>query len=193
MDAISTFSVLIGDRTLEFPIVPLANAPISIALFDSLGDLALCDFLAEQLVSRAQGRGIDLEAIDVILTAGKAITLAESTARRMGVAELSVAEKQAKSFWTTSFCVPSRSITGGKPEQLVLGGRRAELLKGKRILILDDVISTGESIQALIKLARHFGEASLIMAAFVEGDGHDTQSIEDIPAVVLGSLPVWPR
>lgn len=193
MEAPSTFTVLVGGRTLELPVVPLSNASISIALFDSLGDLALCDFLAEQLIAQAQRRGIDLALIDVILTAGKAVTLAESTARKMGIMALSIAEKQVKNYWQKAFSVPSRSITGEKQEQLVVGGRRADMLQGKRILIIDDVISTGESIRALVKIARHFGEAALVMAPFVEGDGHAVSMVEDVPAVVLGSLPVWPR
>lgn len=191
MDLPSVFPVLVGGRTLEFPVVPLANAPISIALFDSQGDLALCDFLAEQLVATARGQGHDLDTLDVILTAGKAITLAEATARRLGIAQLSIAEKQVKNFWPTSFGIPSRSITGGKQERLVVGGRRAEMLQGKRILVIDDVISTGESIRALTGIARHFGEACLVMAPFAEGDTSALRSVDGVPAVVLASLPVW--
>ncbi|MDL2318429.1 hypothetical protein LJC74_05035 [Eubacteriales bacterium OttesenSCG-928-A19] len=193
MDVPLTFSVQIGGHTLELPVVPLSNAPVSIALFDSLGDLALCDFLAERMIAVTRDRGIELEHIDVILTAGKAVTLAESTARRLGMLEIAVAERQAKSFWPESFGAVSRSITGGKQERLVVGGRRAKLLAGKRILIIDDVISTGESIRALTRIARHYGEPSLIMAPFFEGDHSGVKLIEGIPAVVLKSLPVWPR
>lgn len=191
MDIPSVFAVQVGGRTLEFPVVPLANAPLSIALFDSQGDLALCDFLAERLIATARDQGHDPDSLDVILTAGKAITLAEATARKLGIVRLSIAEKQAKNFWPTSFGVPSRSITGGKQEQLVVGGRRAEMLRGKRILVIDDVISTGESIHALIGIARHFGEASLVMAPFAEGGTGALQPVDGVPTVVLASLPVW--
>ena len=193
MDIPSVFTVQIGGRALEFPVVPLANASVSIALFDSQGDLPLCDFLAGQLATAAQNLGYALGTLDVILTAGKAISLAEATARKIGIAQLSIAEKQAKNFWPTSFGIASRSITGGKQEQLVVGGRRAEMLRGKRILVIDDVISTGESIRALVGIARHFGEAALVMAPFAEGGTHAMQSVDGVPAVVLASLPVWPR
>lgn len=189
----ATYSVLIGKRTLELPVVPLASAPISIALFDSLGDLALSDFLAGEMIAQAQDRGIDLGRIDAILTAGKAVTLAESTARKLGIPELSVAEKQPKNYWSDAFGVPLRSITGGRQEQLVVGGRRVKLLEGKRILLIDDVISTGGSIRGLIQIAKHFGEAALVMVPFVEGGSVEGTAVEGIPLVALGSLPVWPK
>lgn len=191
MNIPTTFEVTLGGRALTFPVVPLAGGKVSIALFDSQGDIGLCDFLAEQMLAAARARGIDLDAIDVILTAGKAITLAGSVARGMRLAQVSVAEKQAKNFWPEPFAVQSRSITGGRQEQLVIGGRRAQLLAGKRILIVDDVISTGESMRALAQIARHFGEAALIMAPFAEGAHGVPDEAEGIPAVVLAGLPVW--
>lgn len=193
MEAPSTHSVCIGGRTLQLPVVPLTGAPISIALFDSLGDLELCDFLAEQLAAAARCRGIDPGCADVILTAGKAVTLAEAMAHRMRLAELSIAEKQPKNYWQTYYALPLRSITGQTQAQLVVGGRRADMLRGKRILIVDDVISTGQSIRALVGIAAHFGEPALVMAPFIEGDaGADLpRTVEGLPAVVLGRLPVW--
>lgn len=193
MDTPATYSITIGGHALELPVVKLASAPLSIALFDSLGDIALCDFLAGEMILAARSRGIRLDRQGAILTAGKAVTLAESVARGLGLNGLAVAEKQAKSFWDEPYAVPSRSITGGKQEQLVVGGRRAALLEGKQILIIDDVISTGESIRALIQIANHFGEASLVMAPFVEGGSGGTEEVFGIPAVSLGNLPVWPQ
>lgn len=193
MTAPHTYPVTLGGKTIELPVVKLETAPIRIALADTLGDWQLCDFLAECLLNKAKEEGLDTAAVDVILTAGKAVTLAGALARQMGIPDVAVAEKKAKSFWAGTYQVPSRSITGGEPERFVVGGRRAEMMKGKRILVLDDVISTGESIQALISIADHFGTVSMVMAPFVEGDQEAIVTVvKGYPAVTLCYLPVWP-
>lgn len=192
MDAPTTFPVVIGEDTLHLPVVALRGAPIKIALADTLGDLPVCDLLVSRLLHRAKERGVDLASVDVILTAGKAVTLADALARRMGIPQLAVAEKKQKSFWPEAYAVPSRSITGGQTEELTIGGRRAELIRGKRILVIDDVISTGESIHALVQMGEHFGDVVLVMAPFVEGDqGAVVTEVQGRPAVTLAFLPVW--
>lgn len=193
MEKPSVFSVSIYGHTIELPVVQLSKSPVSIALADTLGDWRLCDTLADCMMQKAAEMNLDLAQVEVILTAGKAVTLAESLARKLNVTDVSVAEKSVKSFWLETFQVPSKSITGGKTEQLIIGGRRAAMLKGKRILVIDDVISTGESIHALSRIAAHFGEVVVVMAPFVEGDQETVLTqVEGYPAVTLVYLPVWP-
>lgn len=193
MDPSSIYPVTIGERTIELPIVKLSNAPVRIALADTLGDWPLCDFLAEALLAKARQTQVPLEDIQVILSAGKATTLAGSLARKMGISEYAIAEKRAKSFWSDPFGVPAKSITSQQNEQLIIGGRRAAMLKGQKILVVDDVISTGDSIHALIEIAEHYGQVAAVMAPFVEGDQSNVVSrIEGFPAATLTYLPVWP-
>lgn len=185
------YSVIIDGRELVLPVVPLRGAPIHIALFDSLGDWRLCDFLVGAMLRHAAERGVDLGGVEAILTAGKAVTLGGALARAMGLESLSVAEKIEKNFWQDSFSARSHSITGGQDECLVVGGRRADMLRGRRVLVLDDVISTGRSIRALAKIARHYGTLVAVMAPFVEDQGALPETVEGAPAITLASLPVW--
>lgn len=186
------YTVAFCGRTITLPVVQLEGAPLSIALADTLGDWQLCDTLADCLIERAEARGLTMRGAGALLTAGKAVTLAQCLARRLGIASLAVAEKQAKSFWQDAYVVPSRSITGGRSEQLTLGGRRADMLRGASILVVDDVISTGESIHALTRIAAHYGRVAMVAAPFMEGsDGSLPDAIEGYPAVTLAHLPIW--
>lgn len=192
MDIPTVYSVTIAGRRIDLPVVHLPGTPVHIALLDSLGDWQLSDFLAAQLIARAREMGVALDGVDAILSAGKAVTLAQCIARALNIPALAIAEKQPKSFWTDAYAVPSRSITGQQSEHLTIGGRRAEMIADANILVVDDVISTGGSIKALAAIAEHFGRVTAVMAACVEGDqGNVVSQIEGYPAATLCYLPIW--
>lgn len=187
-----TYTASICGHEIILPVVPLQNTSIHIALADTLGDWQLCDLLAGCLLERAAQQGISLQNAGAILSAGKAVTLAESLARKLGTVNVALAEKADKNFWPDTYAVPSRSITSGKDEQLVVGGRRAAMLKSKEILVVDDVISTGQSIRALAQIGAHFGRVMAIAAPFIEG--HSVllpESMDGYPLVTLAGLPIW--
>lgn len=192
MEFPTVYTVTIAGRRIDLPVVHLPGTPVRIALADTLGDWQLCDFLAGQLIARAKDDGIALGEVNAVLSAGKAVTLAQCIARMLDIPALAVAEKQPKSFWTDTYTVPSRSITGQQSEHLNIGGRRAEMITDANILVVDDVISTGGSIRALSAIAEHFGRVTAVMAAFVEGEqGNVVSQIEGHPAATLCYLPIW--
>jgi adenine phosphoribosyltransferase len=125
---------------------------------------------------------------DYIITAeAKGIPLAHEMARQAGNAKYILARKAPKLYMRDVFEVNVRSITTAKEQRLYLDGADAELIKGKRILIVDDVISTGESLAALEVLVEKAGGIVCgRMAILAEGDA---QNREDL--IYLEKLPLF--
>ena len=164
----------------DLPICPL-NENLSIAGFVIFGDQELTVACARELLKRAP-------EYDYIITAeAKGIPLAHEMARQAGDAKYILARKGPKLYMRDIFSVTVRSITTAKEQKLYLDGADAALMKGKRILIVDDVISTGESLKALEALVEKAG--GIIcgrMAILAEGDA---QNREDL--IYLEKLPLF--
>ena len=121
----------------DLPICPL-NEKLSIAGFVIFGDQELTVACARDLLAKAP-------AYDYILTAeAKGIPLAHEMARQAGDSKYILARKGPKLYMRDIFCVTVQSITTAREQKLYLDGADAALMKGRRILIVDDVISTGE-------------------------------------------------
>lgn len=168
------------DRAL--PLCPL-NSELYIGAFVILGDQELSAAAATELLKRAP-------EYDYIITAeSKGITLAHEMARQRGEAKYFLARKSPKLYMTGQFKVTVNSITTAKEQTLYLDIADAELMKGKRILIVDDVISTGESLKALEKLVEEAG--GIIcgrMTILAEGDAAKRDDI-----IYLEKLPLFDK
>ena len=125
---------------------------------------------------------------DYIITAeAKGIPLAHEMARQAGNEKYFLARKGPKLYMRDIFGVDVKSITTEKEQHLYLDGADAELMKGKKILIVDDVISTGESLTALEALVEKAGGIVCgRMAILAEGDA---QSRDDL--IYLEKLPLF--
>ena len=164
----------------DLPICPL-NEKLSIAGFVIFGDQELTVACARDLLKKAP-------EYDYILTAeAKGIPLAHEMARQAGDAKYILARKGPKLYMRDIFSVTVQSITTAKEQKLYLDGADAALMKGKRILVVDDVISTGESLKALEALVEKAGgEICGRMAILAEGDAIDRQDI-----IYLEPLPLF--
>ncbi len=164
----------------ELPICPVSDT-LSIAGFVIFGDQELTVACARELLQRAP-------EYDYILTAeAKGIPLGHEMARQSGAPKYFLARKAPKLYMTGVFSATVKSITTAKEQTLYLDTADAELMKGKKILIVDDVISTGESLKALEALVEKAG--GIIagrMAILAEGDA---QQREDI--IYLHKLPLF--
>ena len=150
------------DRKL--PLCPI-NDQLSIAAFVIFGDPELTTACAEALLAKAP-------EFDYMITAeAKGIPLIHEMARLNGNQRYMLARKGPKLYMTDIISVNVKSITTAKEQKLYLDGAEAALMKGNRILIVDDVISTGESLHALEELVRVAGgEVVGRMAILAEGD-----------------------
>ena len=150
-----------------------------IGAFVIFGDVELTVHCAKALLERAP-------EYDYMITAeAKGIPLIHEMARQSGQNKYILARKAPKLYMTELFEVNVKSITTAKEQRLYLDGSDAALMRGKRILILDDVISTGESLAALEELvAKAGGIVAGRMAILAEGDAcqrDDLIYLEELP------------
>ena len=174
------YRMTIAGLERDLPICPV-NENLSIAGFVIFGDPELTIACARELLARAP-------EYDYIITAeAKGIPLAHEMARQAGDAKYILARKGPKLYMRDLFSVTVKSITTAKEQKLYLDGADAKLMKGKKILVVDDVISTGESLAALEALVEQAG--GIIcgrMAILAEGDA---QAREDL--IYLEKLPLF--
>lgn len=165
------------ERELErFPV----NEKLDIAAFIMFGDVEMTEKCAEELLKICPQH-------DVLLTAeAKSIPLCYEMARQ-GCRNYVVARKGVKVYMKNSIGVTVNSITTSNEQKLYLGENDAQFLKGKKVLIVDDVISTGNSLLALEELAEKSGAEIVGKAAVLaEGDAKDRDDI-----IYLEELPLF--
>ncbi len=175
-----TYPMTIAGLKRELPICRV-NDELYIGAFVIFGDCELTVACARELLKKAP-------AYDYLLTAeSKGIPLAYEMARQAEDAKWLLARKGAKLYMQDVFGVEVKSITTANVQKLYLDGHDAALMKGKRVLIVDDVISTGESLHALEELVKQAGgEIAGRMAILAEGEAQERQDI-----IYLEKLPVF--
>ena len=171
-----TRTVTIGSETRDLPIVSVG--PVSVALLNLLGDAPLTEAAAAELAKR-------LPEVDVLVTPeAKAVPLAHSLSVRTGLPYV-VARKTQKPYMVGAVRKTVTSITTGKPQDLFLDGTDLPKLKGHRVAIIDDVVSTGGTLRALSELLTEVGaEVVATLAVLTEGDERDD-------VISLGHLPLY--
>ena len=173
------------DRKL--PLCPL-NENLMIGAFVIMGDPELTEACAAALLKLAP-------EYDYLISAeAKGIPLAHEMARQHGDKKYMVARKGVKLYMTGVFEAKVRSITTEKEQTLYLDTADAALMKGKRILVVDDVISTGESLYALQELVKQAGgEIVASVAILAEGkaaDRTDIKFLEKLPLFKADGTPI---
>ena len=177
MDKFYTMKIAGLERSL--PICPL-NEKVYIAGFVMFSDVELTVAAAKELIKKVPEH-------DVIVTAeSKGIPLAYEMAKQLGEKYI-VARKMSKLYMQSPIHVDVKSITTEKMQTLFLDKGEADYLKDKRVLIIDDVISTGESLRALETLINTAG-GNIVGKAAVLAEG-DAANRDDI--VYLEKLPLF--
>ena len=173
------YKMTIAGLERELPLCPL-NERLDIAAFIMFSDTELTVAASEELLKKCP-------EFDVILTAeSKGIPLAYEMSRQSGKPYV-VARKSVKLYMTEPVSVTVKSITTAAEQTLYLSQEKAAMLRGKKVLLADDVISTGESIVALEKLTDAAGgEIAGKAAVLAEGDAADRDDI-----IFLEKLPLF--
>ncbi len=175
-----TYKMNIAGLERHLPICPV-NDEISIGAFVIFGDPELTTAAAKELLAKAP-------EYDYLITAeAKGIPLVHEMARLAGNQKYFLARKGPKLYMTGVLEVTVHSITTEKVQKLYLDKADAELMCGKRILIVDDVISTGESLHAIEELVREAGgKICGRMAILAEGDATERKDL-----IYLEKLPLF--
>ena len=175
-----TYPMTIAGLKRELPICPL-NENLSIGAFVIFGDVELTVACAKALLEIAP------EFDCMLAPEAKAIPLIYEMARQSGRNDYLLARKNKKAYMKEVFEVEVQSITTAGTQKLYMDSQDAAKMKGKRVLILDDVISTGESLKAVEALVEKAGGiVAGRMAILAEGDAKDRDDI-----LFLEPLPLF--
>lgn len=174
-----TYTLHVAGLTRELPICKI-NDHLDIAAFIMFSDVELTIACAKALLEKCPD-------FDVILTAeAKGIPLAYEMSRQSGKQWIP-ARKGVKGYMTDPVIVEDRSITTAGKQTLVIDKKDLDYMNGKRILVVDDVISTGGSLHALDALAaRSSGTIVAQAAVLAEGDAAERKDI-----IFLEPLPLF--
>lgn len=174
------YTMTIAGKQRDLPICPL-NENLQIGGFVIFGDPELTTACAEELLKIAP------ECDYFVAPEAKAIPLVHEMARLDGNRRYVLVRKANKLYMTNVFSVSVTSITTEKKQTLYMDGADADMIRGKRVLLIDDVISTGESLRALEYLVVQAGAEVVGRAAILaEGDAAKRKDI-----IYLEKLPLF--
>ena len=177
-----TYRIQVAGLERDLPLRSASDS-LTIAGFVIFGDVELTCACAAELLKKAP----DFDYM--VAPEAKAIPLIHEMARQSGRNTYMLARKNAKLYMNGVFSVEVRSITTDAVQKLYMDGEDAAKMKGKRILVIDDVISTGESLRALEQLVTEAG--GIIcgrMAILAEGEAADRDDI-----IYLEKLPLFDK
>ena len=176
----TTYEMKIAGLDRSLPLCPISDK-LKIGAFVIFGDPELTTACAKELLEKAPD-------YDYIITAeSKGIPIAHEMARLAGNQKYFIARKKAKLYMTGVFEVTVHSLTTEGEQKLYLDKADAALMKGKRILIVDDVVSTGESLRAVEELVKAAGaQIAGQMCILAEGDAQKRSDI-----TYLAPLPLF--
>lgn len=178
----NNYTLEVAGITRELPIMEISDN-LSIASFVILGDTEIVCAAAPEIVKR-------LPEVDILVTAeAKGIPLVFEISKLLNMKKYIVARKSVKAYMDSPIIDEVLSITTQKKQILVLDEQDATYIKGKRVAIIDDVISTGESLQAIERLVEACGGIITAKAAILaEGDAADRKDI-----IFLETLPLFTK
>lgn len=175
-----TYKLKVAGIERDLELFPVSDS-VSIAAFILFGDVELTEKCAAELIRKAPEH-------DILITAeAKSIPLIHEMARQLGENDYIVARKGPKVYMRNLMQVNVKSITTDHEQILCIGEKEQNLMRGKRVLIVDDVISTGESLEAIERLVEKAG-GNIVgkMAVLAEGDAIERKDI-----TVLAPLPLF--
>lgn len=176
-----TYAVEIAGLKRQLPLFEVAPG-LRIAVLNILGDTELVQACAREL-----GQRLSSQTFDLIVTAeAKSIPLAHALSVELGKPYL-VLRKAYKPYMGETVQAETLSITTGKPQTLYLDEKDRQSVRGKRVALVDDVISTGSTLEGMRKVMELAGAHVVVEAAvFTEGDPAEWTHI-----TALGHLPLF--
>ena len=182
-----TYEMKVVGLTRNLPLCPISDT-LMIGAFVIFGDVELTCACAREMLKIAP------EFDYMVAPEAKAIPLVHEMARQSGRNEYFLVRKKKKAYMNGVFEAVDRSITTEGEQKLYMDGADAGKIKGKRILILDDVISTGGSLAAVESLVEQAGGyVAGRMAILAEGDAarrDDILFLEKLPLFSADGKPL---
>jgi adenine/guanine phosphoribosyltransferase-like PRPP-binding protein len=184
-----THHATFGSQGVDLPIVALSDElAVALLITVDLG-VAFCDTAGAELAALLGG--LDVEVVACVATMG--IPIAIEVSRHLGLDHYVVLHKTPKIHLADAVAEPVRSVTTASAQLLLLDRARVGLVEGRRVAIVDDVVSTGSTAAAALRLVRAVGALPVAVGVIAtEGSGWRTALGEDAGLVrALGELPLF--
>ena len=189
MPADRTYSATVGRQTVELPLVPLAD-DLTIALLICVDHgVAFAEVAGRELADLMRPAAPEI----VVSVATMGIPLAIEASRALGLDDYVILHKTPKIHLGETWSEPVTSITTDKPQRLRMDPARVGAVRGRRVAVVDDIISTGASTLAALRLVRRIGAEPVVIGTLMtEGSGWRTALGADADIVrSLGSMPLF--
>jgi adenine phosphoribosyltransferase len=184
-----TYTTMVGSQAVELPLVPL-NDGLTIALLICVDmGVAFAETAGRELAELMRPARPEI----VVSVATMGIPLAIEASRALGLDDYVILHKTPKIHLGEEWSEPVYSITTDKPQRLRMDPARVHAVRGKRVAIVDDVISTGASLSSALRLVRRMdAEPVVIGTLMTEGGGWKDALGEDAAMVrTLGAMPLF--
>jgi adenine/guanine phosphoribosyltransferase-like PRPP-binding protein len=189
MAADRTYSTTVGSQALELPLVPLSDdLTIALLICVDLG-VSFAEVAGRELADFMRPAAPEI----VVSVATMGIPLAIEASRALGLDDYVILHKTPKIHLGETWSEPVVSITTDQPQRLRMDPARVHAVRGRRVAVVDDVISTGASTLAALRLVRRIGgEPVVIGTLMTEGTGWRGALGADADLVrSLGSMPLF--
>jgi adenine/guanine phosphoribosyltransferase-like PRPP-binding protein len=191
VDAVGRYRGRIGAQEVDLPLVPIAD-DLAIALLITVDHGVR---FAEQAGAELAALLAPYEAEVVVSVATMGIPLAIEVTRALGLDDYLILQKTPKIHLQDALSEPVTSITTGSPQKLLFDRARVSVVAGRRVAVVDDVISTGASVRAALNILRRVGAEPVVIGAMLTEASTWRDALGDDAALVhaLGGIPVFRR
>ncbi len=191
VDAVGRYRTRIGAQDVDLPLVPIAD-DLAIALLITVDHgVRFAEQAGAELAELLAPYGPDV----VVSVATMGIPLAIEVTRALGLDDYLILQKTPKIHLQDAISEPVTSITTGAPQKLLFDRARVSAVAGRRVAVVDDVISTGASVRAALNILRRVGAEPVVIGAMLTEASIWRQALGEDAALVhaLGGIPVFRR
>ncbi|HVT42459.1 MAG TPA: phosphoribosyltransferase family protein, partial [Acidimicrobiales bacterium] len=184
-----TYTTTVGSQTVELPLVAL-NDDLTIALLICVDmGVAFAETAGRELAELMQSARPDV----VVSVATMGIPLAIEASRALGLDDYVILHKTPKIHLGETWGEPVHSITTDTPQRLRVDPARVDAVRGRRVAVVDDVVSTGASLAAALRLVRRMEAEPVVIGTLMTEGGGWKQALGEDAALVrsLGAMPLF--
>jgi adenine/guanine phosphoribosyltransferase-like PRPP-binding protein len=185
----STYTTAVGSQTVELPLVPLSDGlTIALLICVDLG-VAFAETAGRELGELM--RPAEPEIVVSVATMG--IPLAIEVSRALGLDDYVILHKTPKIHLGETWSEPVYSITTDKPQRLRMDPARVGAVRGRRVAVVDDVISTGASLSSALRLVRRLDAEPVVIGTLMTEGGEWRSALGEDASLVrtLGAMPLF--
>jgi len=185
------YHVAVGSQAIDLPIIPITDELAIALLVEWDHGVRFVERAAAELAEQLKPYRVDL----VVAVATMGIPLAIEVTKALGLNDYVILQKTPKLHLRDAITEPVKSITTGAPQRLLFDAAKVDFVRGKRVALVDDVISTGASMRAALNLLHRVGAEPVVIGTLLTEAATWRRELAEIVDLVhaLGVIPVFRR